>query len=54
MEDEFQDQGHIDKYFKELLYPRGSQPNHGLFYEEEKQESTRVEGLSPESEVLSP
>ena len=24
-----------------------SQPNHGLLYEEDKQESTQIEGLSP-------
>ena len=30
-----------------------SQPNHGLFYEEYKQESTQIEGLAPEVETIS-
>ena len=45
MEGKFQNQGQIDQDLEEWLYPRGSQPNCGFFYEEEKQESTRIEGL---------
>ena len=38
MEVEFQDQGQLDQYLEEWLYPRGSQSNCGIFYEQEKQE----------------
>ena len=43
----FHDQEQIDKYLEEWLSPGGSQPDHGLFSEEEKHESTQIEGLSP-------
>ena len=44
MEGESQDQGQIDQYLEEWLSPRGSQPDHGLFSVEEKQESIHIEG----------
>ena len=39
---EFQDQGLIDQYLEEWLYPKWSQSIHGFFSEEEKQESIRI------------
>ena len=44
MEGEFQDQGQPDQYLEEWLYPRGSQPDHGFFSEEDKQDSIHIEG----------
>ena len=43
MEGEFQYKRQLDKDLKEWLYPRGIQPVHGFFYEEEKQEYIRIE-----------
>ena len=43
MEGEFQDQGQLDQYLEEWLYPRGSKYVHSFFSEEEKQESIRIE-----------
>ena len=48
MECEFQDQEQIDQDLEEWLSPRGSQSVHGLFSEEEKQESIQIEDYSPE------
>ena len=42
MEGELQYQGQLDQDLEEWLYPRGSQPTCGLFYEEEKKESTGI------------
>ena len=47
MEGKFQDQGHLDQYLEELLYPKGSQHNRGFFSEEEKQESINIYDLAP-------
>ena len=44
-EGKFQDQGQLDQYFEEWLYPRGSQPDCGFFFEDKKQESIQIEGL---------
>ena len=53
MEGEFQDKRQIDQYLEECLSPRGSQYVHGLFYEEEKQESIGMEDSAPEGEIMS-
>ena len=52
MEEKFQYKGYIDKVLEEWLYPRGSQPNRGFFSEDQKQESTRIEGLDSEGETI--
>ena len=43
MEVEFQYQGQLHQDLEEWLYPRGSQSVQGFFYEEENQESIRIE-----------
>ena len=48
MEGKFQYQGQLDQDLEEWLSPRGSQYVHGFFSEEDKQESIRIEDLSPE------
>ena len=48
MESEFKDQGQLDQDLEEWLSPRGSQSVHGLFSEEENQESIHTEDLAPE------
>ena len=48
-----QDQGLIDQYLEEWLYPKGSQSIHGFFSEEEKQESIQIEDSAPEGEIIS-
>ena len=53
MQGEFQYQGQLDKYLEQLLSPRGSQPDHGLLSEEDKQESIQIEDLAPEGEIIS-
>ena len=53
MEGESQDQGKLDKYLEEWLYPRGSQYVHGFFSEEDKQESIRTEDSAPEGARIS-
>ena len=53
MEGKFQDQGHFDQDLEEWLSPRGIQPDCGLFYEEEKQESKQIEYSDPEGEIIS-
>ena len=53
MEGEFQDQGQLDQDLEEWLSPRGSQPVHGFFSEEEKQESIWMEDSAPEGEMIS-
>ena len=53
MEVEFQDQGQLHQDFEEWLYPRGSQSVHGLFSEEEKKESIRIEDSAPEIAIIS-
>ena len=50
-EGEFQDQGQIDQYFEEWLYPRRSQPDCGFFSEEEQQ-SIQIESLAPEGAII--
>ena len=53
MEGEFQDQGQLDQDLEEWLSTRGSQYVHGLFSEEEKQESIRMEDSAPEGARMS-
>ena len=53
MEGEFQYQGQLDQYFEEWLPLRGSQYVHGFFYEEEKQNSIRIEYSAPEGSMIS-
>ena len=53
MEGEFQDQGKLDQYLEEWLYPRGSQFIHGFFSEEENQESIWMEDSAPEGAIIS-
>ena len=53
MEDEFQYQGQLDQDLEEWLSPRGIQSVHGFFYEEEKQESIRIEDSALEGEIIS-
>ena len=48
MEEEFQYQGQLDQDLEELLYPRGSQPDHSFFYYKDKQESINIEVSAPE------
>ena len=47
MEGELQYQGQIDQDLEEWLYPRWSQSVHSFFFEEEKQESIRIEDSAP-------
>ena len=42
MEDKFQYQWQFDKYLEEWLYPGGSQPECGFFYEEKKQDYIQI------------
>ena len=49
---EFQDQGLIDQYLEEWLYPKGSQSIHVFFSEEEKQESIRIKYSAPEGAII--
>ena len=53
MEGEFQDQGQLDQDLEEWLSPRDSQYLHGIFPEEENQESIRKEDSAPEGERIS-
>ena len=53
MEVEFQDQGQLDQYLDEWVYPRGIQSVHSFFSEEEKQESIQMEDLVPEGAIMS-
>ena len=53
MEGEFQDQGQIDQDLEEWLSPIGSKSVHGLFSEEQKQESIQIEDLAPERSIIS-
>ena len=53
MEGELQDQGKLGWYLEEWLFPRGSQPNCDVLSVEEKQDSTWIEGLTPEGETIS-
>ena len=53
MEVEFQDQGQLDQDLEQWFSPRGSQSVHGFLYEEEKQESIRIEDLAPEGARIS-
>ena len=52
MEGEFQDQGQLDQDLEEWLSPRGSQSVHGLFSEEEKQDSIWIEDSVPEGATI--
>ena len=52
MEGELQDQGKLDKYLEEWLFPRGSQSVHGFFSEEQKQESICIECYAPEGSII--
>ena len=51
MEGEFQDQEQLDQELEEWLSPRGSQPVHGFFSEEDKQQSIKTEDSAPEGET---
>ena len=42
MEGEFQDQGQLHQDLEEWLSPRGIQSIHGLFSEEDNQDSVRI------------
>ena len=55
MEVEFQYQKQLYKDLEEWLSPRprGSQYVHGFFFEEEKQESIRMEDSAPEGAIIS-
>ena len=48
MEGEFQDQGQLDQDLEDWFSPSGSQSIHGFFFDEEKQESIRIEDSAPE------
>ena len=50
---EFQDQGQLDQELEEWLSPRGSQPVHGFFSEENKQQSIKTEDSAPEGAFIS-
>ena len=52
MEGKFQDQGHLDQDLEEWFSPGGIQSVHGFFYEEEKQESIRMEYSAPEGAII--
>ena len=52
MEGKFQDQGQLDQYLEEWLYPRRSKSNSGFFSEQQKQESTQIEGLDSEGSTI--
>ena len=52
-EGKLEDQGYLDQYLEEWLYPRESQTDHGFFSEEEKQESINIEGSDPEGSTIS-
>ena len=52
MEGKFQDQGLIDQYLEEWLYPKGSQYIHRFFSEEEKQEYIWIEYSAPEGAII--
>ena len=53
MEGEFQDQRQLDQELEEWLSPRGSQPVHGFFSEEDKQQSIQTEDSAPEGAIIS-
>ena len=53
MKGELQYQRQLDQELEEWLYPRGSQPVHGFFSEEEKQDYIRMEDSAPEGEMIS-
>ena len=53
MEGELQDQGQLDQDSEEWLSSIGSQPDRGLFSEEENQESTGIEYSAPEGATIS-
>ena len=53
MEAELKYKGQLDKYLQEWLSPRGIQPDHGLFSDEEKQQSIRIEDSAPEGAIIS-
>ena len=48
MEGELQDQGQLDQDLEEWLSPRGVQPDHSFFSEEQKKWYTHIEGSAPE------
>ena len=50
---EFQDQGQLDQELEEWLSPRGSQPVHGFFSEEDKQQFIQTEDSAPEGAITS-
>ena len=53
MKGEFQDQGKLDQDLEEWLSPRGSQSVHGIFSEEDKQESIRTEDSTTDGAKMS-
>ena len=52
-EDELQDQRQLDQYLEEWVSTRGIQSVHGLFSEEENQESIMMEVSAPEGAIIS-
>ena len=52
MEGEFQDQGQLDQYLEEWLYPRGGQYVHSFFYEQKKQDCIQIENSDPEGALI--
>ena len=53
MEGYFQYQWQLDKDLEEWMSPIEIQPSRGFFYEEDKQESTKMEGLVSEVATIS-
>ena len=53
MKGKFQYQRQLDQYFYLWLSPRGIKPDHGFFYEEEKQESIHIEDSAPKGAIIS-
>ena len=53
MEGELQDQGQIDQDLEKWLSPRESQSVHGVFSEEEKQQSISIEDSALEGSRIS-
>ena len=52
IEGKLQYQRQIYQFLEEWLYPRVSQSDQGLFYEEEKQESIQIEGWAPDGAII--
>ena len=52
MDVELQVQGQLDQDLEEWFSQIGSWPDRGFFSEEDKQESTQIEGLAPEVDII--